>query len=482
MIRRLLFVWLAACGSKPLLKVPKVLGWAGDTRAVSVAGPMALACDGVCQGSLADSVVRGADASIAVTFTVSGSQWVGVPKVRLAYGTHYTLALPTAVQAPALAFTTEPDPTSTPKVTMWPVDTAPANLSWVVLSFSPPVARGGVLDMYLQDGDTEVWPAWIDAPEGWVDSAILWGPFSDPRCLDGETQQLCVGKTYTLTTPSGLRAPSGAPLQKAGTLTVAAAASEPLTWETLGVVTANDAGVRMARGTSRQCLLSAAVPLNGNSGPRWPLALASGAAVETHVTADSEYAWSVLCRDAAGNETPNWDFAFHTAPKVSVRLSEIVVDPLQDWNDSTGEAGVPYDAVPGPGSGGAPDAYVELYNSGTQAADVSAWHLAMGVSSDEVLGDLWHMSPVRACGAVPLASGARAVVRLTAPGVSAGSHAAIVLSDALGIVRDAVTLGVGDVPDGAAVDVATEAVSRCPDEGGPWLKTRATPGDANACG
>jgi hypothetical protein len=72
-------------------------------------------------------------------------------------------------------------------------------------------------------------------------------------------------------------------------------------------------------------------------------------------------------------------------------------------------------------------------------------------------------------------------VRLASPGTAASDHAQIVLTDALGVTRDQVTLGSDGVPDGAATDVAHEAVSRCPDEGGLWQKTSATPGQVNAC-
>lgn len=472
---------LMGCGTRPAMKIPKVTGWVGDTSAMAVAGPMTLACEGDCQGSLADSVARAGDQAVAITFTRAGTQWVGVPKVRLAYGTHYALALPTSVQAPLLAFTTEPDPTSVPSVTMWPAASAPANLAWLVLSFSPPVARDGVLETMLVDGDVQVAPAWVDVEQGMVDRAILWGPFSDPRCMDGESQELCAGKTYTLTAPGGLHAASGAAIKALGQVAVSEAVNTPLTWESLGATVANDAAVRIARATNRECLLSAAVPLAGNSGPRWPLSVASGAALATSITPDSAYVWSVLCRDAAGNQTPMWSFAFHTLPRVSVHLSEVVAEPLQDWNDSSGPAGVPYDIAPGPGNPGAPDAYAEVLNSGTEPADLSSWHLQLGSASDEVLGDLWHASPLRACGSAPLLPGQRAVVRLAAPGTAAGVHAQVTLGDELGVVRDQVTLGSDGVPDGSAVDVASEAVSRCPDEGGNWQKTVASPGLANVC-
>ena len=478
---RWLVLLAVGCGARPGAKVPKVIGWVGETAAMSVAGPMLLACDGPCQGSLADSMARAGNEQIPVTFTRQDAQWVGVPKIRLAYATHYALALPTSVLAPPLAFTTEPDPTTAPSVNIWPTTTAPANLAWMVLSFSPPVARGGVLDLVLIDGDVQVSPAWIDVEQGMVDHAILWGPFSDPRCLDGETQQLCDGKTYTLSSRSGLRAAAGAALVSAGQLAVGVAVTDALAWESAGSAVANDAAVRIARATNRECLLSAAVPLEGNSGPRWPLQLSSGAALASRVTPDSDYVWSVLCRDAAGNQTPIWSFAFRTQPLVAVRMSEIVAQPLQDWNDSSGNAGQPYDATPGPGNPGPPDAYAELLNSGLQPADLSAWHLQMGSSSDQVLGDLWQAKPQRAWGSLPLLPGARAVVRLASPGSAAGVHAQIVMRDALGMVRDEATLGADGVPDGGAANVSSEAVSRCPDEGGAWQKTAATPGAANAC-
>lgn len=67
----------------------------------------------------------------------------------------------------------------------------------------------------------------------------------------------------------------------------------------------------------------------------------------------------------------------------SVVISEVVADPQQDHNDSTGGNGIAFDDLPGEGTIGATDEYVELYNGSEAVVDLTSWQLVMEDGTDE---------------------------------------------------------------------------------------------------
>lgn len=69
-------------------------------------------------------------------------------------------------------------------------------------------------------------------------------------------------------------------------------------------------------------------------------------------------------------------------PRGRVRISEIVVDPQSDWSD---ENGIPFDAVPGPGTPSSNDEYIEIVNASPEVVDLRGYRLDMLDGTDEVL-------------------------------------------------------------------------------------------------
>lgn len=60
---------------------------------------------------------------------------------------------------------------------------------------------------------------------------------------------------------------------------------------------------------------------------------------------------------------------------LSVVINEAVTDPQQDWNDSAGGNSVPFDDTPGTGTITETDEWVELFNTGAQAIDLTNWSI-----------------------------------------------------------------------------------------------------------
>ena len=79
-----------------------------------------------------------------------------------------------------------------------------------------------------------------------------------------------------------------------------------------------------------------------------------------------------------------------TAPQVVV-INEVVTDPQQDWNDSSGGDGVSFNATVGSGSITDTDEWLELYNAGSTAIDLTSstgWVLTITDSSTDTLNFL----------------------------------------------------------------------------------------------
>ncbi|EKD41752.1 MAG: hypothetical protein ACD_73C00548G0001 [uncultured bacterium] len=64
-------------------------------------------------------------------------------------------------------------------------------------------------------------------------------------------------------------------------------------------------------------------------------------------------------------------------------ISEVITDPQQDWNDSSGGNGVPFDAISGNGTIGTTDEWIELKNISGDVVDLTFWSVNFHDGSDE---------------------------------------------------------------------------------------------------
>jgi hypothetical protein len=60
----------------------------------------------------------------------------------------------------------------------------------------------------------------------------------------------------------------------------------------------------------------------------------------------------------------------------SVRITEVVTDPQADHSENAGGNGTPYDLLPGTGTISSVDEFVELFNAGSTALDLTGYTLA----------------------------------------------------------------------------------------------------------
>jgi hypothetical protein len=66
----------------------------------------------------------------------------------------------------------------------------------------------------------------------------------------------------------------------------------------------------------------------------------------------------------------------------AVLITEIVTDPQQDHGETAGGNGIPFDTIPGTGTVGDTDEFVELFNAGTSPVDLSTFTLVFDDTSD----------------------------------------------------------------------------------------------------
>ncbi len=64
-------------------------------------------------------------------------------------------------------------------------------------------------------------------------------------------------------------------------------------------------------------------------------------------------------------------------PGARVRINEICISPVQDWDDSTTTGGDPFDPVPGPGSASFADEWIELLYAGGHKANLTGYRLVL---------------------------------------------------------------------------------------------------------
>jgi len=166
------------------------------------------------------------------------------------------------------------------------------------------------------------------------------------------------------------------------------------------------------------------------------------------------------------------------APKVVI--NEIVTDPQRDWNDSAGGNGVSFDRTPGTGGITETDEWLELFNAGSQAVDLTegaGWSIEFINGSTSLLNFNNPGSTVlrfSAGGAVTNFNAGEYLVVGNPPG-SMNNSIFVVLRDGNGTALDDVELGDdfendgnGDgAPDGGsdggnATSPTDEAVARVP--------------------
>ncbi|MEK7809083.1 MAG: lamin tail domain-containing protein, partial [Chloroflexota bacterium] len=164
-----------------------------------------------------------------------------------------------------------------------------------------------------------------------------------------------------------------------------------------------------------------------------------------------------------------------TAPQVVV-INEVVTDPQQDWNDSSGGDGVSFNATVGSGSITDTDEWLELYNAGSTAIDLTSstgWVLTITDSSTDTLNFLSSTSTAIFVfsngGSLNNFQAGEYLVIGNPPGTM-NNDVYLVLKNSSGTTVDDVELGnvsgVGTSSDGAsdgnATSINDEAVARVP--------------------
>lgn len=73
---------------------------------------------------------------------------------------------------------------------------------------------------------------------------------------------------------------------------------------------------------------------------------------------------------------------------LGVHITEVVTDPQRDWNDTVGGNGILFDSIPGHGTIGSTDEWIEIENDSPDVMDISGYALAMvdGTNETEFFG------------------------------------------------------------------------------------------------
>jgi hypothetical protein len=217
--------------------------------------------------------------------------------------------------------------------------------------------------------------------------------------------------------------------------------------------------------------------------PERPLAYASVYAVELGEAYD---AWG-LPITGANDIVPDIRFVTQRT-EGHVVINEIVTHPQQDWNETAGGNGIPFDDIPGTGSVTTSDEYIELYNGSPHAVDLSGWTLQQIDGSDQIHSMGQHSSVTERFSKAGstlqhFQSGDYLVI-----GKPVGDNldnVTLILRDANGFERDRVQFGNGAAPWGRATGIDDEAVLRIPNgadtdsDAQDWQKGPASPGKPN---
>lgn len=195
----------------------------------------------------------------------------------------------------------------------------------------------------------------------------------------------------------------------------------------------------------------------------------------------------------------------HTRTLPLLRINEVVTDPQQDWDDSAGGNGSPFDAVPGNGAISATDEWVELFNAGDTPVDLtesSGWTIEFVDTTPEILNFANPGSAVRLVfsqGGNPSFFQSGEYLVIGNPPGNLNNDVYLILKNSGGEIVDDVELGddaegdgAGDgAPDGGAgggdaTSAADEAIARLPnghdtdDDVADFVQQPATIGATNA--
>ncbi len=110
----------------------------------------------------------------------------------------------------------------------------------------------------------------------------------------------------------------------------------------------------------------------------------------TLTTALKTMAGVALDGDCDGLAGPDFTFSFRTG-RGGLVINEVVVDPQQDWDDSSGGNGIPFDDNPGTSEEGigSEDEWIEIYNGSDSPVNLTGYRLLMidGSDATETIGD-----------------------------------------------------------------------------------------------
>lgn len=108
-------------------------------------------------------------------------------------------------------------------------------------------------------------------------------------------------------------------------------------------------------------------------------ATSESSVVEASADANENHDEAVVAEEGVAEQTstPSEPFDFNR-----VFVSEVVTDPQQDHNDTSGGDGVLFNGTPGSGTVGSTDEYIELYNGTGTEVDLTGWSLVMTDGSD----------------------------------------------------------------------------------------------------
>jgi hypothetical protein len=145
-----------------------------------------------------------------------------------------------------------------------------------------------------------------------------------------------------------------------------------------------------------------------------------------------------------------------------VVINEVVVDPQRDWSDSTNGIGIPFDSLPGTAAPGLDDEWIELYNKGPGAVDMTGWDIIMTDVTMEIM-------PLASSGALVFSNGgslasfkAGEYLVLGNPQGSMDNASWLTLRNAAFATVDEMFPGGGMTPNGDATSTADESVARIP--------------------
>ena len=94
----------------------------------------------------------------------------------------------------------------------------------------------------------------------------------------------------------------------------------------------------------------------------------------------SEEGGSSSATDTPQNVVPN---ASDEPVFLGIHFTEVVTDPQQDWNDSSGGDGIPFDDISGNGTVGSTDEWIEIENDGEATMNMYGYTLKMVDGTDE---------------------------------------------------------------------------------------------------